>query len=74
MVVLEHATESLTAFDPASDELEIGQCSVSTGEIKGAIRETPRSPEPGVLSSAEFFEPTAGNAPVSQFDFRDCLR
>ena len=37
MVVLEHATESLSAFDPASDELEIGQCPVATGEIKGTI-------------------------------------
>ena len=37
MVVPEHATESLSAFDPAIDELEIGRCPVATGEIKGAI-------------------------------------
>ena len=37
MVVLEHATESFSAFDPASDGIEIAQCPVATGEIKGAI-------------------------------------
>jgi len=57
VVLLEYATESLTAFDPAGDGIMIigiGQCPPPTDEIKRARLETPRSRKRCVLRHFEF--------------------